>query len=197
MPFLFAMVILLMLLTLLILVIRATPSWLSLSRRQAQACSSILAILYFFSALSPDAGAVAGVELLSAGGVVADGVAPLGAAAGEPESAGAGVVGAVGAAAGAAGDGSGVVAAGGVAGASSRLLQPASTAVKTAAARMVWRINMFCLLRLFKDLPRTVQLSQAGLFPFHLALPVREHPIFMSAIHGKNFHQAITSTPMA
>ncbi|WP_433694104.1 hypothetical protein [Herbaspirillum seropedicae] len=74
----------------------------------------------------------------------------------EPESAGAGEAGVVGAAgvAGATGvvaESAGALAGGlaaGVAGASSRLLQPARTAVNTAAAKRVWRICIFCLQRL-------------------------------------------------
>ncbi len=82
-------------------------------------------------------------------GVVGVGVAGV---AVEPESAGAGVVAGAGVlVAGAGSDAAGATAAG-VAGASSRLLQPARTAVKTAAAKRVWRICMFCLQRLLMGL---------------------------------------------
>lgn len=97
-------------------------------------------------------------------GVVADeseGVVGVGVAgvavepAAVPESAGAGVVGVL--LAGAGSDAAGGVAAG-VAGASSRLLQPASTAVNTAAAKRVWRIFICCLLKLLRG-----DLSNCGL----------------------------------
>jgi hypothetical protein len=99
--------------------------------------------------LLPDAGGVAGVagvddEDESAGGAAEGAAGAAGAVDELLESEGAGVEGD---ADGEAGELAGGVAAG-VAGASSRLLQPARTAVKTAAARMVWRINMFYLQRL-------------------------------------------------
>jgi len=114
-------------------------------RRLALECCA-----YFFSppAVSPvAAGGVLGLVAEESDGVVGVGVAGV---AVEPESAGAGVVGVV--VAGAGSDAAGGVAAG-VAGASSRLLQPASTAVKTAAAKRVWRICMFCLQRLLMGCP--------------------------------------------
>ena len=99
-----------------------------------------------------------GVVAEESEGVVGVGVAGVAVEpAAVPESAGAGVVGVL--LAGAGSDAAGGVAAG-VAGASSRLLQPASTAVNTAAAKRVWRIFICCLLKLLRgDLPKC---GQAG-----------------------------------
>jgi len=138
--------------------------------------------------VSLEAGGVDGADE-SAGGV---------AGANAPESLGAGAGAGIGdELAGAAGALAGGIDASGAAGASSRLLQPARTAVNTAAARRVWRIIIFCLQGLWiMDLPEFDDV-QEQLFRFRANLPVRKPPILMSVIRRKICLPSTNRSPRA